>query len=73
MSKKLPTIDLRLCQGCRTSQPTTRRREGYRVLGFQGPCADSFCYASCDSALCRPITPSLCDTCAALSPLELKS
>ena len=32
---------------------------------YIGPCADSFCYASCESTSCRPLDTTVCDECAA--------
>lgn len=51
------------CQKCGKRKLTTRHREIYTKL-YQGPCGDSFCYASCDMETCRPIHMTVCDECA---------
>lgn len=50
------------CQKCRKRATSTRRREIYTKV-FEGPCGDSFCYASCDSPSCKPIHVTVCDDC----------
>ena len=50
------------CQKCGKRLPTTRPRSIYTKL-YQGPCGDSFCYASCDLETCRPISVTVCDGC----------
>ncbi len=53
------------CQKCGKLRKTTMRRTIKTKL-YQGPCGDSFCYASCDMETCHPITVTICDACAAL-------
>lgn len=50
------------CQKCGRIKSTTRRRVIYDK-SYVGPCADSFCYASCDLPACRPYHASVCDAC----------
>lgn len=52
------------CQKCGKQKETTRSRTIY-TKAYMGPCGDSFCYASCDSQTCRPISAKVCDQCAA--------
>ena len=51
------------CQKCHKEDSTTRRREIY-TKDYVGPCADSFCYESCEMSICRPLSVTVCDTCA---------
>lgn len=53
------------CQKCRKRVASTRSREIY-TKNYEGPCGDSFCYASCDMSACRPIHVTVCDPCAKL-------
>jgi len=50
------------CQKCKKRVGSTRPREIY-TKNYRGPCADSFCYASCDLSTCRPIHVTVCDGC----------
>jgi len=50
------------CQKCGKRKESTRHRSVY-TKNYQGPCGDSFCYASCDSSSCRPINVTICDEC----------
>ncbi len=52
----------KVCQNCKEEKNSTRSRSIYTKL-YQGPCGDSFCYASCDMETCRPITATVCDEC----------
>ena len=52
------------CQCCKESKQSTRHREIY-TANYMGPCGDSFCFASCDSETCRPISVTVCDECEA--------
>lgn len=60
------TINLKdatkLCHCCGEVKPSVRSRE-YRSHNYQGPCGDSFCYASCRMSACRPIRVQACDEC----------
>lgn len=51
------------CQKCRKRVNTTRPRTIY-TKDYQGPCGDSFCYASCDMSACKPISVTVCEPCA---------
>jgi len=51
------------CQKCHKRVDSTHRREIY-TKNYTGPCGDSFCFASCDSSSCRPISVTVCDDCA---------
>ena len=51
------------CQKCKKGALSTRRRSIY-TKDYVGPCADSFCYASCDSRACKPVDLTVCDDCA---------
>lgn len=51
------------CQKCKKRVESTRSRELY-TKDYSGPCADSFCYASCDSSSCRPVHVTVCEACA---------
>lgn len=53
----------RNCQKCGKNDKSVAHREMY-MPNYQGPCADSFCYASCDSSSCRAVHVSICDLCA---------
>lgn len=48
------------CQvgGCDSEDAVPRR---YYSPDYQGPCGDSFCYASCDLPACREQSAVLCD------------
>lgn len=59
------------CQHCGKKHATTKRREVY-LKNFVGPCRDSFCYASCDSSACRPVTAALCEPCTEIVSLKRK-
>jgi hypothetical protein len=50
------------CQKCLQQKPDTHNRE-YRTEDYSGGCADSFCWASCDSSSCKPQRAVLCDKC----------
>lgn len=50
------------CQHCGKLRESTRRRE-FRTKAYQGPCGDSFCFASCEMEVCRPIDVTVCDGC----------
>jgi hypothetical protein len=50
------------CQNCKKRKASSRPREIY-LKNYMGPCADSFCFASCDSSSCRPVTMIACETC----------
>ena len=52
----------RLCHECGVVKSTVWRRE-YLSKNYQGPCGDSFCYASCDMEACRPVTKQICVNC----------
>lgn len=69
LPKKKPktvTIDLKdidkLCRVCGKVDGTVQRRE-YTTKNYQGPCGDSFCYASCDMSACRPLVVRACADC----------
>ncbi len=64
MTKKILSFEM-TCQKCRKRVESTRSRE-IHTKDYQGPCADSFCYASCDSTSCRPIRVTVCDACEKL-------
>ena len=51
------------CQRCRKRVDSTRSRTIY-THNYQGPCGDSFCYASCDMDACRPISVTVCESCS---------
>lgn len=51
------------CQKCKKEDKTTQYRT-ITTKNYKGPCADSFCYGSCDSEICRPISVTVCDDCA---------
>lgn len=51
------------CQRCRKRKPDTKSREIY-TKAYEGPCGDSFCYASCELEACRPVRVVVCDGCA---------
>lgn len=53
----------RNCQKCGKNDKSVAHREMY-MPDYQGPCADSFCYASCDLSSCRAVNVSICDSCA---------
>lgn len=63
------SIDIRACrqtcQVCKQSKPNTKSRR-VRNKNYQGPCGDSFCYASCDNDSCvtSEFTIQACDGCA---------
>lgn len=50
------------CQKCGEIDATTRERT-FRAKNYIGPCADSFCYASCTMDTCREISAAVCDKC----------
>lgn len=52
-----------VCQSCCKPDKTTMRRS-FRLKQYEGPCGDSFCYASCESLTCRPFEATICNTCA---------
>lgn len=56
---KLATL---ICSNCEKRKPNAWYREVY-LKNYIGPCGDSFCYASCDMAACRPVRVVLCDVC----------
>lgn len=58
---KLADID-KVCRVCGKVSDTVQRRE-YTTKNYQGPCGDSFCYASCDMATCRPLIVQACAAC----------
>ncbi len=62
--KKVQLTWQNTCQKCKKSKTSTRHRE-MRSSIYQGPCGDSFCYASCDMETCVPIHGVVCDECAA--------
>lgn len=65
MSRKKTRLEVQFCcQNCRKDRESTRLREIY-LKNFQGPCGDSFCFASCDSSSCRPVRVAVCDECEA--------
>jgi len=45
-------------EGCDSTKASYRR---YYAKEYQGPCGDSFCYASCDMPSCREQSATLCD------------
>lgn len=51
------------CQKCLKRVASTRSRQLY-LKEYRGPCGDSFCYASCDMAACKPVDRTVCDECA---------
>jgi len=55
----------RRCQHCGKLSPTTSHCGRILMPNFQGPCGDSFCYASCTMSSCRPVSGSLCEDCRA--------
>jgi hypothetical protein len=57
------------CQKCGVTDSSVRHRTIYSE-GYRGPCADSFCFATCDSPICRPVEAMTCNDCA--SKLEKK-
>lgn len=65
-----PTVTIALkdlgkvCHVCGALDPAVRLRT-YYTADYQGPCGDSFCYASCTMTTCRPITLPACETCVA--------
>lgn len=44
-----------ICQSCKKSEKSTRNRSIYGK-DYQGPCGDSFCYASCEMSACRSVS-----------------
>lgn len=52
----------KLCHHCGKVKDSTRRRNLY-TKAYQGPCGDSFCYASCDLEECRPVDVTVCNEC----------
>jgi hypothetical protein len=52
----------KVCRECGKVKEDTRRRT-YYSKSYTGPCADSFCYASCDSPSCRAQENTICDAC----------
>lgn len=54
---------LKMCQGCGSRGKDVSRRE-IRAKEFVGPCSDSFCYTTCESASCRALECILCSDCA---------
>jgi hypothetical protein len=65
MVVKLGTV----CQICRTAKKSTRERRTLNP-GYEGPCGDSFCYASCtlDSCVRRDLMIYACDQCTERLP-----
>lgn len=45
-------------EGCDSTEASYRR---FFAKDYQGPCGDSFCYASCDMSACREQSAILCD------------
>lgn len=62
--KKKRTLEQmqKVCQSCKKEKDTTRRRS-FKTKDFMGPCADSFCYASCTMSTCREVSMTICDAC----------
>jgi hypothetical protein len=58
-----PANPAKVCQRCLKERATTRSRSIY-TKDYQGPCGDSFCYASCEMSSCRPVDLVACDDCA---------
>lgn len=59
----VPLEDLhKVCHGCGKVKDSVRNRNFY-TKNYQGPCGDSFCYASCDMDACRPVTKRICEEC----------
>jgi hypothetical protein len=52
----------KVCRECGKVKESTVVRT-YYAKNYTGPCADSFCYASCDSSSCRPVTRVICSDC----------
>ena len=52
----------KVCKECCQVKEDTRPRT-YYAKNYQGPCGDSFCYASCEMSACRPETANICGTC----------
>ncbi len=50
------------CQKCKKRDKSVYQKTLY-TKNYQGPCGDSFCYASCTMSACRPITATVCDKC----------
>ncbi len=56
--KKLVIVSKCQVKGCRS---TDAKHRTYYAKNYEGPCGDSFCYASCDMAACRQQSATLCD------------
>jgi hypothetical protein len=52
-----------VCHECGKVRESTRKRTMY-TKNYEGPCGDSFCYATCDMDACRPVSKTVCDKCA---------
>lgn len=55
---KLQIVDKCQVKGCKSLKA---QRRSYYAKDYQGPCGDSFCYASCDLSACREQSAILCD------------
>jgi len=51
-----------VCQSCKKKKQSTQRRSIYMKV-YEGPCDDSFCFASCESPSCKPKSLAICSEC----------
>lgn len=58
MTRKLEIVTKCQIRGCRSTEAHER---SYFAKNYEGPCGDSFCYASCDMSTCKTQTAVLCD------------
>lgn len=65
-TKKKVTVALtdidRVCRICGRVSDSVMTRS-YYTKSYMGPCADSFCYSSCNMSTCRPISVKACEKC----------
>ncbi len=56
--KQLTIVSKCQVEGCSSTKASHR---SYYAKDYQGPCGDSFCYASCDMSACHKQDATLCD------------